>query len=88
VSSEEGVQIKGISGAVKNVFLANEFTIQFANLRQKNQDTVSFDTTNISESFGTEVSGFLGFNMLRMLRIRIDYRDGLIDFEYDPKRFH
>jgi predicted aspartyl protease len=88
VSSEEGVQIRGISGAVKNVFLANEFTIQFANLRQKNQDTVSFDTTSISESFGTEVSGFLGFNMLRMLRIRIDYRDGLIDFEYDSKRFH
>ncbi|HWX43562.1 MAG TPA: aspartyl protease family protein [Blastocatellia bacterium] len=88
VSSEEGAQIRGISGAVKNVFTANEFTIRFANLRQKNQDTFAFDTSSISNSLGTEVSGFLGFNMLRMLRIRIDYRDGLIDFEYDSKRFH
>jgi hypothetical protein len=24
--------------------------------------------------------------MLRLLDIKIDYRDGLIDFSYDPKR--
>jgi hypothetical protein len=32
--------------------------------------------------------GFLGFGMLRMLDIKIDYRDGLIDFNYDPNRLH
>jgi hypothetical protein len=35
---------------------------------------------------GTEVSGFLGFGMLRVLDLKLDYRDGLVDFEYDPKR--
>jgi hypothetical protein len=24
--------------------------------------------------------------MLRLLEIKIDYRDGLVDFHYDPKR--
>ena len=34
---------------------------------------------------GTQVSGVLGFNMLRILQIKIDYRDGLVDFLFDPK---
>jgi hypothetical protein len=24
--------------------------------------------------------------MLRLLELKLDYRDGLVDFEYDPKR--
>jgi hypothetical protein len=24
--------------------------------------------------------------MLRLLEVKLDYRDGLVDFEYDPKR--
>jgi hypothetical protein len=24
--------------------------------------------------------------MLRVLEVKLDYRDGLVDFEYDPKR--
>ena len=36
----------------------------------------------------TEVSGVLGFQMLRLLDIKIDYRDGLVDFNYDAKRFN
>jgi hypothetical protein len=35
---------------------------------------------------GTEVSGFLGFATLKVLEVKLDYRDGLVDFEYDPKR--
>jgi hypothetical protein len=30
----------------------------------------------------------LGFAMLRMLDLKIDYRDGLVNFTYDAKRFH
>ena len=41
----------------------------------------------ISDSTGTEVSGTLGFAMLRMLDIKIDYRDGLVHFDYDWKRY-
>jgi hypothetical protein len=35
---------------------------------------------------GTEISGFLGYDMLRQLELKLDYRDGLVEFEYDRKR--
>jgi hypothetical protein len=40
----------------------------------------------LSRHTGTEISGFLGFAMLRLLEVELDYRDGLVDFKYDPKR--
>ncbi len=76
--------VKGISGSVKNVYSADKAVLQFGHLRQENQDLMSFDLTNVSESAGTEVSGILGFALPRMLDVKIDYRDGLIDFEYKP----
>jgi len=88
LSSDPRLTVKGISGTVKDVFRANELTLQFANFKQKNLDIVAFDTTHISDSVGTEVSGFLGFSMLWMLEIKIDYRDGLVDFIYDPNHPH
>ena len=44
----------------------------------------SYDTKTTSDDLGTEVSGFLGFTMLRLLEIKIDYRDDLVDFSYKP----
>jgi hypothetical protein len=49
---------------------------------------VAFDTTGISNSSGVEISGMLGFSMLYQMEVKIDYRDGLVDFGYDPNRFH
>lgn len=80
--------VKGVSGSVKNVYRADKAVIQFGHLRQENQDLVAFDLTHISDRIGTEVSGLLGFAMLRFLDIKIDYRDGLVDFSYDPKRWN
>jgi hypothetical protein len=45
---------------------------------------MAFDLTSISQSAGTEVSGILGFTLLHLLDLKIDYRDGLVDFEYKP----
>ena len=78
--------IHGISGSVKNVYSADKAVLQFGHLRQENQNLTSFDLSHISDAIGTETSGILGFAMLRMLDVKIDYRDGLIDFNYDPKR--
>jgi hypothetical protein len=79
--------IEGISGKVEKVYSANKAVLQFGHVRQENQDMTAFDTTPISGNIGVEVSGFLGFAMLRYLDIKIDYRDALVDFTYDPKRF-
>ena len=86
VSSDSTYRVKGVSGTVKNVFLAGELTLQFGHLKQKNLDIVSLDTTSSSESTGAEISGLLGFAMLWLLEIKIDYRDGLVDLIYEPTR--
>ncbi len=87
VHGDSSTIVKGISGSVKKVYRADKAVIQFGHLRQENQDLVAFDLTQISDSTGTEVSGILGFAMLRLLDIKIDYRDGLVDFAYDSKRW-
>jgi tetratricopeptide (TPR) repeat protein len=88
LQSDPNMRVKGLSGTVKEVYRADNVTLTFGNFRQRNQGLVAFDLTNISNSLGTEVSGTLGFAMLRLLDIKIDYRDGLVDFTYDPNRFH
>jgi len=80
-------RLSGISGSVKNVYRADKAVIQFGHLRQQNQELIAFDLTNMSNHLGTEASGVLGFTTLRLLDIKIDYRDGLVDFSYDPKRW-
>jgi len=88
VTGDPGLMVGGLSGTVKNVYRGDEVTLTFANLKKHNQDIVAFDTKNISDSVGTEVSGFLGYPMLSILDMKIDYRDGLVFFSFDPKRFH
>jgi tetratricopeptide (TPR) repeat protein len=86
VGEDEYRRVKGISGEVKNVYSADKLTLTFANLRQENQDMISVDLNNMSDGAGTEISGTLGFTVLRMLDIKIDYRDALVRFDYNPNR--
>jgi predicted aspartyl protease len=78
--------VSGISGKVKNVYAADTITFRFANLSQEAHELASFDTSGISRNLGVEISGFIGANTLRLLAIHIDYRDGLVKFDYDPSR--
>ena len=86
VHSDDRLQVKGISGDVKKVYSADEVTFRFAQLSQKAREVVSLDTTQISKHAGMEISGFLGATTLNLLTIHIDYRDGLVKFDYDPNR--
>ncbi|MGA2688521.1 MAG: aspartyl protease family protein [Candidatus Korobacteraceae bacterium] len=88
ISADPNSYVKGLSGNVENVYRASKATLVFGHLAQKNQDMVTYDMSNISRHMGTEVSGFLGFETLRMLQLKIDYRDGLVDFVYDASRWH
>ena len=87
VHGDPNLTIHGLSGSVNKVFRADKAVLQFGHLRQENQDLVAFDLTHISDDVGTEISGTLGFVLLRMLDVKIDYRDGLVDFEFDAKRW-
>ncbi len=78
-------RVRGLSGEVKNVRTADDVTLQMGGLRQQHQRLMAFDFSVISNSTGTEVSGILGFDVLKFLTIRLDYRDGLVDFHYDRR---
>jgi tetratricopeptide (TPR) repeat protein len=87
VHGDEHMHVRGVSGSVKDVFSADKAVLQFSHYRQENQEMVAFDLSNISRSLGTEVSGLLGFATLRHFTLKIDYRDGLVDFIYTgPKK--
>jgi tetratricopeptide (TPR) repeat protein len=85
IQLDPAMQIRGMSGNVSKVYTADKATLQFGRYEQQNQDMVTIDLSSITGQSGTEVSGILGFKMLRILQVKIDYRDGLVDFIYDPK---
>jgi hypothetical protein len=85
VNSEDRLRVRGLNGEVNKVYSAKAI-LRFAHLRQPSMEVVTLDLSTQSRRLGTEVSGFLGFAMLRLVEIKLDYRDGLVDFEYDPKR--
>jgi tetratricopeptide (TPR) repeat protein len=88
VHSDEFTTLKGISGTVSYVYRADTVKLAFGRFMLKADDVVAFDLSSISNNTGTEVSGILGFSLLYQLDMKIDYRDGLIGFQYDPNRFH
>jgi tetratricopeptide (TPR) repeat protein len=86
VSSDYRDRIHGLNGEVIKVYSSDKATLSFGHLRQSNLGIITLDLSTVSRNIGTEVSGFLGFAMLRQLELKLDYRDGLVDIEFDPKR--
>ena len=84
--SGSGMNVRGISGKVEQVYVTGAVKFEFGNIAQKAEELVSFDTSAISKDTGVEVSGFIGFTTLGQLTIKIDYRDALVKFEYNPNR--
>jgi hypothetical protein len=82
--TEEGdIVVKGIQGKVQKVFSVDDLMLQFAGFRQMNQLLISQPLGSIGE---IQMSGLLGLPILRWFTLHIDYRDGLVGFEYhEPK---
>jgi hypothetical protein len=77
----------GLSGKVAKTYVADKLEFGFAGLRYPAVGVMAVD----SESMGStrqpiEFSGLIGAGILRRLTMRIDYRDDLVSFTYDPKR--
>jgi hypothetical protein len=69
---DHGTRIQGLNGSVDKVYRADKALIRFGHLQQHDQDLVALDLSHTSDQIGTEVSGMLGFVMLRLLEIKID----------------
>jgi hypothetical protein len=76
------LDIRGLNGEVKKVFVADQVMLDFGHLRQTVPDMVAIDMSRVSRQAGTEISGTLGMVMLKLLKVRLDYRDALADFQY------
>jgi hypothetical protein len=74
----------GPGGQAQKVLVADEITFNFAHLSQKVNGVRSFDTSWLSRIAGTEVSGFIGANTFNVLVMHLDFRDGLVKFDYVP----
>ncbi len=85
VYGDSSLRVEGLNGEVTKTYLADKIVFRFANLSQEVQGVVAFDTSKISKDDGMEISGLLGATTLDQLTIHIDYRDGLVKFDYDPK---
>jgi predicted aspartyl protease len=86
VSRDDDTEVRGISGAVNNVFEAGKFTLAFAGLRLDSPSMTAIDTTKLSHDDGMEVSGLIGAPALFQVALHIDYRDNLVWCEYKPQR--
>lgn len=86
VHSDDRVTVKGISGKVAKVYSSDKITFRFANLSQEVDDVVTFDTSSIGRNLGLEVAGLIGATTLSQVTMHIDYRDGLVKFDYDRNR--
>jgi tetratricopeptide (TPR) repeat protein len=83
----EGYSLKGVSGSVKEVLNGDKAILQFAKVRVRSDDIPAIDFDHTSNSVGTEISGFIGIRTLTQMKMTIDYRDGLVNFEvYDFKK--
>jgi predicted aspartyl protease len=78
--------VRGMSGRVNNVFIASNVRIQFGRFVQENFRMVAISMDKVSERESIGMAGILGFPLLSNFRLTIDYRDGLVNFDYlNPK---
>ena len=83
LTEESYVVVQGVQGKVQKVFSADDLTLQFAGFRQMNQRLI---THSLGQMGDIRIAGLLGLPILRWFTLHIDYRDGLVGFEYhEPK---
>jgi hypothetical protein len=76
----------GGPGPSRKIFIADEITYNFAHMSQKVNGVVTTDTSGISKTNGMDIAGSIGLNTYSLLVMHIDYRDGLMKFDYIPNR--
>ena len=84
--SAERMRLKGLSGEVKDLSVATKVRLQFGHFIQDNDGMAAFDMEPMSRASGVEVSGLLGWPILRQLIVTLNYRDGVIDFVHPQEQ--
>lgn len=79
-------EVRDTSFNVDTTFSAGDVKLSFAGVNQNVSQIRSFDTSMFSKDAGMEISGLIGDATLRGVTIHIDYLDGLVKVDFDPKR--
>jgi predicted aspartyl protease len=79
--SAASLPLGGLSGRIDNVDAADDLKFKFGGFSVRCLDTLSTNLKRQEEDLGMEVAGFLGFPILKLFSITLDYRNGLVKFE-------
>jgi len=86
VHGDFDTHVFGVSGEVNHVYQTQAFLVTVARVRLHVQSMTAMDTDSLSKDEGFEVSGFLGAPVLNRLVLQIDYRDNLVNLDYDERK--
>jgi len=86
VHGDFDTRVFGVSGEVSHVYQTQEFLVTFGHVRLHVGSMTAMDTDMLSKGAGFEVSGFMGAPVLNRMVLQIDYRDNLVNFNYDEKK--
>jgi hypothetical protein len=68
------------------ITLTGDQVLNFAGVSLKESPIVPFPTEAFTDDSGIEIFGLIGLKTISRTTIHIDYRDGLVKFDYDPAR--
>ena len=79
-------ELRGSSGKLPLSFPMGNVVLSLGALSWGESSFANFDTFRFTDDVGAEISGMIGLRTLSRMTLHIDYRDGLVKFDYDPKR--
>jgi hypothetical protein len=86
LTGKSPVPASGLNGKIDQTFWTGPVRLVFGNYYHVATREASTDLTIHSDKAGTEISGILGLDVLLNCDIKIDYRDGLIQFSNGEKQ--
>jgi len=79
-------EVRGALAKMDSNITMNNVHLTFADTAWNEPLMGTYNVTAFTDDTGMEISGLVGLKTLSGMTIHIDYRDGLIKFDSDPKR--
>ncbi|MBV8896699.1 MAG: aspartyl protease family protein, partial [Acidobacteriaceae bacterium] len=86
IHGDEYMHVHGVSGSVRDVFEADKAELRFGRFAQRNLGLTSFNLNNSPEHQEVRMDGILGAPVLSLFHLSLDYRNGLVNFDYVLQR--
>ena len=83
---DDKYEARDANGRVPTSYTGGHAKLAFGDVSWMESPIGSFDTSRFTDDAGAEISGLLGLKSLGNFTTHIDYRDGLVKLDFDPKR--